>query len=369
MNDKIKNIVLVSVMCLFFGFFAIFCIVKAPDEYSESERRVLPKFPELTFETVFSGKFMSEFETYSTDQFPFRDEFRGIKAGVALGLFRNMDNNDIFFADGHISKLEYPLKDHMLEHASDRFHNIYNTLLKDTDVNILFGIVPDKNYYIGDKNGYLTIDYDKLFAEMQNKIDFADDFIDLRPLLSAEDFYTTDSHWKQQNIYKIAEAIAKKFGTKLNDDFNVQTLDVPFYGVYAGQSALPVKPDTLQYLTSDILDKCTVNYYGTGKPVEGDIYNLDKGHGKDPYELFLSGSEPLIVIENPSAETKKELVVFRDSYSSSLVPLLVSGYSKITVIDIRYMQSNVISSFVEFNSQDVLFLYSSTILNNSLALR
>lgn len=41
--------------------------------------------------------------------------------------------------------------------------------------------------------------------------------------------------------------------------------------------------------------------YETGKT--GSVYDLTKGAGKDPYELFLSGSVSLLTIENPQAET------------------------------------------------------------------
>ena len=39
-----------------------------------------------------------------------------------------------------------------------------------------------------------------------------------------------------------------------------------------------------------------------------------------------------IDIVNPTSNSNKELIVFRDSYGSSLVPLLIDGYRKITVV-------------------------------------
>ncbi|MFQ8765152.1 MAG: hypothetical protein ACLR8U_00430 [Oscillospiraceae bacterium] len=88
------------------------------------------------------------------------------------------------------------------------------------------------------------------------------------------------------------------------------------------------------------------------------VYDMEKAAGKDPYEMFLSGSVSLLTIENPSAKTDKELVIFRDSFASSLAPLLIDGYTKITLIDIRYLPSARLGSFVTFDNQDVLFLYS-----------
>ena len=109
--------------------------------------------------------------------------------------------------------------------------------------------------------------------------------------------------------------------------------------------------------------------YDTGKPMAATIYNMEKAKGHDAYEMFLSGTSALQVIENPMAESDKELIVFRDSFGSSLIPLLVEGYSKITVIDTRYVQSKMLGNLVDFHGQDTLFIYSTIILNNSMSLR
>jgi hypothetical protein len=85
--------------------------------------------------------------------------------------------------------------------------------------------------------------------------------------------------------------------------------------------------------------------------------------------MFLAGSDALLVIENPNATTDKELVVFRDSFGSSLLPLLIESYTKVTVVDIRYISSNLLGNFLEFNDQDVLFIYSTLVLNSSTSFK
>ena len=146
-------------------------------------------------------------------------------------------------------------------------------------------------------------------------------------------------------------------------------MDSPFYGVYYGQAALKVKSDELYYLNSPVLENCRVTSYDTGKPEATVIYNMKKAEGHDAYELFLSGTSALQVIENPVASGGRELLVFRDSFGSSLIPLLVDGYSKITVIDTRYITSSMLGNMVDFHGQDTLFLYSTLILNNSMSMR
>ena len=87
------------------------------------------------------------------------------------------------------------------------------------------------------------------------------------------------------------------------------------------------------------------------------------------YDMFLSGELSKIVIENSNAKTDKELVIFRDSYGRSILPLMVDDYAKITIIDIRYQVPQILFAGVNFENADVLFLYSTLILNNSYELK
>ena len=48
---------------------------------------------------------------------------------------------------------------------------------------------------------------------------------------------------------------------------------------------------------------------------------------------------------------------------------MVEGYKKITVIDIRYISSKILNKYIDFNDQDVLFMYSILTINNSFSIR
>ena len=89
----------------------------------------------------------------------------------------------------------------------------------------------------------------------------------------------------------------------------------------------------------------------------------------DPYELFLGGPLSLVTIENPVNTKGTHRIVFRDSFGSSIAPLLAQGYSKTTLIDIRYIHPMILKNFVDFTNADVLFMYSSMVLNNSETLK
>ena len=369
MGLKTKNILLAVLMAgaLLAGFL---CGLLLPDrEFSQSERRKLATMPELSAENLLSGAFAEDFETYVQDQFPLREGFRGLKALTETYALGKLDNNGLYLAEGHLSKLDYPLNEKMLDHAAERFRYLYDTYLAGKDMNIYLAVIPDKNVFLAGPSGRLSYDYEALVSAVREKADYME-YIDLFSVLSLADYYRTDSHWRQERLLPVAERLAGAMGAELPQaEYQENSLNTPFYGVYSGQSALPVSPDTLVYLTCDAMDGCTVTGYGSGKAEALPMYDMDKGQGRDPYELFLSGSQPVITIENPKAETGRELIIFRDSYASSLAPLLVGAYSRITLVDIRYVQSAALDRFVDFGAQDVLFLYSSTLLNNSLSLR
>ncbi len=366
--NKIKSIVTVVLFSAVLFSLSAMCYFSKPDKYSNSERRELAQMPKFNLETIQNGEFMSKFENYTADQFPFRDKFRTVKALFSSVVMNKIDNNSVLFVGGHISKIDDKKNEYMMDYSANLFKSIYDKNLKDSGANVYFSIVPDKNYYLSQKYFYPSLDYESFISEMKNKTDFMQ-YIDVTGLLSEDDYYYTDTHWRQEKITDVAQHIAKTMGADISASYKVNTLNNPFEGVYYGQGAIPVEPDTIKYLTSDNLSNCTVTYYDTGMPEKREMYNMEKAYGKDPYEMFLSGVAPLIVIDNPNADTKKELVIFRDSFGSSLAPLLVEGYSKVTVVDIRYMMSSYVGNFVKFDNSDVLFIYSTTLLNNSLAMK
>lgn len=377
MNKKIKNTVIcVSMAVILFSLSAL-CVFMPKDDFLDAERRKPAEFPEFTLDSVmkdgteYSESFMSKFEKYAVDAFPFRDSFRTLKALFSNYVVLQKDNNGIYLADGYASKLDYPLKDDMIEHAASRFEYIYKTYLEGKTENVYLSVVPDKNVFLADKNGYPSADYDKMVSDLRDKTGFAE-YIDIFPLLSIEDYYKTDTHWKQENITDVADKLLDAMGNEGVGEHTVNTLDNPFYGVYYGQSALPLAPDTIKYLTNDTINgfKVTIAHPTTSMPISSEVYNMEKAYGKDPYEMYLSGATPYVVIENPNATSEKELILFRDSFGSSIAPLLAESYAKVTLIDIRYVPSTYLGNMAsvfgyDFENADVLFLYSTLVLNSS----
>ncbi len=352
---KIKHILTTTLMAaLLFGI-SLWCLFGEKPDYSDSERRLLAAFPDITLDAIISGEFAGDFEDYAVDRFPARDTWRSIKAYTRLGLFLQKDNNGLYQKDGYLSKLEYPMDPKMADHAIRLFTKIKEKYL--TNNAIYFSMIPDKNCYLAD----LSIDYTAFETYMADGLPFAEN-ISIADLLAAEDYYKTDTHWRQEQITDVADRLATAMETALSGNYEKTTLETPFNGVYVGQSALICQPDTITYLTNETID---------GFSVEGakGVYDLSLAGGKDPYELFLSGNQPIITIQNPANASGKRLILFRDSFGSSMAPLLAEGYSETVLVDLRYVSTDMLGQFVDFENADVLFLYSTLLLNSSLGMK
>ncbi len=362
MKNKLITITLSAVL-LFLFIINIFSPIR---DVSYSERRKLAQLPKPSVDGIISGEFMKDFDDYSLDQFAFRNQFRSMKAFFDLKILGKKDNNDIYVIGDGVFKMAYPLNVNSVDKMSEKMNKVYDLYLK--DMTVFYSIIPDKNYFRKDKNTHLVMDYDKLEQTMLEKVKNMT-YIDIKDALELDDYYKTDSHWKQERLSNVVKIISKQMGFQKDVNNTAYTLKTyePFYGVYYGQAALTIAPDTLTYLRTDAMDKMLVYNYENpeGKDVPISIYNEEKLGKMDSYDVFLSGATPLLTIENPENKSGKELIIFRDSFGSSLAPLLAEEYSKMTLIDLRYIGHEAVGDFVEFADQDVLFLYSTLIINSS----
>ena len=263
--------------------------------------------------------------------------------------------DDIFEINGSLVEIEPPMNKTMADYAVRLFTVIKNENLSNN--NCYFMLIPDKYKYLADKKS----EYDEFYSYMSTSLDFAE-AIDVYDLLSADDYYRTDPHIKQECLVDVANRILETAGRNQAKSYEEHTVDTPFYGTYFYRSKLNVLPDELVYLNSKTIEGL--------KTAEGiNVYNFKKLGTDEPYEFFLSGNQTIVTINNKSATEDKRLIVFRDSFASSLAPLLCEGYSQVVLVDLRYIMSEYLGDFVNFENADVLFIYSTTVINNSFSMK
>lgn len=359
MKDKTRDF-FVSISFIFILIlFLILNILKKDDLISIAERRKLASFPKVSKESLASGEFADEFDDYSADQFVGRNIFRKIKYYFNDKVLIQSDTNGLFVKDNSIYKLDYKLNKTALKNAVDKMNYVKEEYLGDSKV--YYSIVPDKSYYLDDS--CLKLDYEEIKNIMNTNLnDFS--YIDIFSSLDSEDYYRTDLHWKQENIEKISDKILEEIIGKdyIKGEYDFEEIE-NFQGTYYGQLGVNIEPDKIIYLTNNTIKNSDT--YNVEKDEIKEVYNLEKINSPDKYDIFVSGATPIITIRNKNSNVNRKLLLFRDSFGSSLAPLLLENYSEITLIDLRYISSKILGKYIEFGDSDVLFLYSGVVLNSN----
>ena len=366
---------------------ALVCVPVAefllPDqEVSKTERRKLAKKPVFTAATFWDGTYMEQLETYFSEQFPVRDGLRTVKAETETALLGKADTNGYFKVEDGIYHLEAELNEKNVGRVADSIEKLCTEQFQNADCYV--AVIPDKNYYLaaqcedaGSENEkwkgsilkhYPTLDYERLDEMIQAEIPSAQK-ISLYGKLHLKDYYRTDLHWKQEKITGVVDTLVQSMGQQTNtisDGWQIATED--FVGAYGAASAWKTTPDKMIYRTDLSIERMQVYDYERKRNVS--VYAPEKIGGMDDYDFYLWGARALLTIQNPECHNGKKLLLFRDSFGSSIAPLLAEYYEEVTLVDLRYVSaSHALELLGDTEYQDVLFLYSAPILNHGDSLR
>lgn len=360
MKERLLTISFIAILCI--GMLAT--LLHEPYTISISERRKLNPLPPLTTENVGDGSYMNELERYLTEQFPMRDSFRKLKSFSAQVLFQFHEEDGYVVEENAIYELHPTLNEASIRHLTTLIQTIKERHI--TSPKCYFALIPDKSDYLASIPHW---DRTKMIALLQEQLPSLH-FIDLYDTLSLSSYYPSDLHWRQTDLnntlYQLVDTMnlpRKPFPTQTQCMNN-------FYGAYYGRIAHRLDADTLCWLTNDEINQASVYDYEQNR--YRSVYEEDDLSHMDAYDLFLGGAKPLLIIHNKEQNNGRELLLFRDSFASSITPLLIPYYEKITMIDLRYLSSDYLNRIAEItftNEQDVLFLYSSAILNQSTTMK
>jgi len=348
---------------VFLAFIALFFLLNLllPDrDFSEQENRSLQTAPVFSAEKLFSGKFMSEYESYCSDQFVLRDQWISMKARLEL-ILGKAENNGVFLCSNE--QLLEPFAAPSLADMDSRIYSI-NALAENTSVPVYVGLIPSSaEIYrdllpVGVRNDSQIEAIDYVYSNVKAEgIRFSET---LSEHSGEYIYYRTDHHWTSLGAYygftALAEAMDISFPA-LETFTERKTVSDSFYGTsYSTSGFAWVEPDSMETFVDQPEQVSLTRYEGLdGVPVP--LYDSTRLQVKDKYSYYLGGNTPRLVIDTGDSD-KPSLLIVRDSYCDSLVPFLLDSFSEIHLLDLRYYRNSV-SSYVSENEIDqVLVLYS-----------
>lgn len=273
------------------------------------------------------------------------------------------DENGLYYAKDYVfSKME-AYDENYIHSMSEKLNRAYETLLN-SNMKVYYSVIPDKGYFI-ENPSFSKENYKSMIEILTNEVKDMQ-YIPIMDKLSITDYYKTDHHWRQERLFPVVNEIGTYMDFKVNKDDFKENIVENFKGVHSEYMDV-IPEESLIYMTNKVTDEAAVDIYGVGE-FQG-VYFPDELDTDVAYNVFLKGLAPIVTITNPYASNDKELILFGDSYASSIAPLLLDAYSKITVIDMRFAPMSYLPEVMEFTTQDVLFLYNTAVINRSAMLK
>lgn len=346
--------------CAFLGIMAVLFLLLPKSDFSETEKRYLEDTPRLTVDTLTSGEFGEDVESYMADHIPGRDFFVGLNSYFDLLTGRQIAK-DIYVAEGD-RLVEAPVE--WDEAQANKNMNAVNAFADTIGAKVDLMLVPSGGWAVEDTVIGIADPYedetviDSLYAMAGENVACNDV---LSVFAQAEDksalYYKTDHHWTSLGAYTAYSYFMESKGMDypVIEDFKVETVE-DFKGSNHSRAALWLTSgETLEMWSHS--ENITV----TNADKEGEhagIFYEERLQEADKYTVFLDGNHSVVRINNSDNAGKGSILVIRDSYSNCLGGFLAESYENVVLVDLRYYKESVSELYEAEAFSDVLVCYS-----------
>lgn len=359
---RIESFVGIVFMVCLAGMILINLLV--PDkEMSQEENRMLASRPKLTWSSVSSGDFMEKYESYQADQFAGRNGWRSLQVTLSrLGGAREVNGVLLGKHKQLLEEIETPDQ----EALTANLKAINSFVQKHQGVKTNMLLVPDAATILPDTLPSLATvaDQTRMISQVKRELEPSVNWIDAAATLNkhAEEkiYYKTDHHWTSLGAFYVFGAAAESLGIKTDatSTFASYPVSTSFNGTLAAKSGcrLDEKEQIDIYVPKEADNDLVVNYVDEQRKTTS-LYDSSKLKTRDQYAVFLGGNTSVIDIKTVS-ESKKRLLVVKDSFANAFIPFLTPYYREIVIVDPRYCTGTMDEIMETYKITDALFLYS-----------
>lgn len=316
-------------------------------DFSETEKRYLENPPALQWDTISSGEWGEDVETYLADHIPGRNFFVGLNAYYDL-LTGRQAAKDIWLKNGKL--LEAPVKP---DSGAIEKNMAKINAFADAVGGVDLMIIPSAGWAAGAAEYPDEAVISSIYALAKGNVTP----IDVMSTFAGkpELFYNTDHHWVSAGTWEAYRAYMKAIGRDFRyaEEFE-QEIQPDFRGSTYSRSALWLTPaEELELWHGS--DGITVTNE-TEMEAHAGVFYRERLEEADKYTVFLDGNHPLVRVQNPNA--KGRLLVIRDSYSNSLGCFLTESYGEVVLVDLRYYRQSVSQLLSQEAFDNILVCYS-----------
>lgn len=368
MKKKI-NIPHIISFVIFFGFLITLSaatLFSPKKTFSEDENRNLSSYPEFSAKKIFDRSYMKGVETYLADHFVNRSDWISAKTTFELACGKREINGIYIMKNRLAEKLDDPDYSEI-----DKSIDAINIFSQDNpNLQTFVMLVPTSTeIYKNDLPKFAeTYSQKDMFKYVYDKLDKKIVKLDVYDTMSTNKheyiYYRNDHHWTTLGAFYAYQSAGKKMGfvPTSYSNFNIEHASEDFKGtLYSKAMYDGADADTIDIFTYSGRDEVMDYTVNTGNEIlkYDDIYFREYLGLKDKYSTFLGTNEPIVSIRT-NADTSDSIIIFKDSYAHCFAPFLMQHYSKITLVDMRYINDSYknVVDMSEYNQ--ALFLYNGS---------
>ncbi len=362
--QKRRFVIYRAITFLILGFIVIgilWSVFQKDKTYSETENRVLAGKPELSLSSLSSGQYMSDMESYITDQFFFRNQWIKLKTTEDLAIGKRESNGVYIGKKQNLLEIQ---DDYDTDNVTKTAKAISDFADKHETLNQTITLVPNAGYICDQlrPTNAPVHDQSKDIALVQKNLGDNITYFDLTETMKSHKteqiYYKTDHHWTSLGAKYAFEALAPQLKiTDVPSEYTVYPVTHSFQGTLASKSGYSRSEDTIEvYIPKDGAPDTLVNYTEQGEKTAS-LYKSSALKQKDKYEVFFGGNFARVDIDTPESPDRN-LLIFKDSYANCMIQFLQPYFRTITMIDARYYYDDVDRIISDRNITDILYLYN-----------
>lgn len=360
LKGSIRSKVTVTIFLLILSGMSVFGFAAGDERYSEKENRYLAIKPDLDSGNLLNGKYQEDYETYLADKTIFRNKWIELKTYIELASLKKDVNGVYFGKDNYLiarqdtDKFETENADKNCKYLEEFVDNYK----KNTDICVM--LVPNTSEILKKKLPKYAYNFNetRYINDIYKKIG-EDNTVDVNEILKAHKdeylYYKTDHHWTTLGAYYAFTEYADKTGINI-EKYTTKLVTDKFYGTMSSKVNLEIEADKVYIYEPDKEEEVSVRYNNSTE-LKDSLYEMSALGKKDKYSIFLGGNNPLVQITT-NAENDRKVLVIKDSFAHCFIPFMISGFSKIDVVDLRYYNESIRKMIEEGGYTDILVLYN-----------
>lgn len=355
MKEKQNDLFTIGVVLAALFIFAVVDLFSHAGLFSRKNGEETSGAPGFTTESYARGEFTLEYEEFLKEHFRNRMKWQNLwrKLRLLTGL---KDVGGVYLGREN-TYLMQRLPESVTEGMEQRALDALAALVGESGATVL--LIPTSDAVWADRLPAYADSYDqKAFLERVEELVGGEGLVDVYEALTEhaeeEIYYRTDPHWTSLGAYYGYLAwwrnSGKLFPYHFDPDLAV-TVTEEFRGELRSLSGLKMRGEALRVF-SETLRQQPILLYDTGER-ENRYYREEFLESEEPYGYFLGEDTGFIEIRT-GYERSKSLLVIRDSYANSMIPLLAPHYQKIYLVDPRFYEGGPEEIPARFGQEETL---------------